>query len=245
MPLNKFDTSVLNNPDDVSVKPEGVFNTSVLGTPDYEDMTPEFQAYAELQHEADLNKRSYFERVIDLGGHLISGAKRAPGDVIRGTAMNVKDFYKPENTDDLFYETQFSIMTPTERARVAQRANRNIELGMDPKTAKEDAINESLQEKHEHANVTADAMMKVADSKKFQPLPGYEHPETFMQGVAGALGQQIVRLPLMLFPATRPAAIPVMQMEIAGHNYQYLIEEGVSPTGPGCTEYVGNGSDAP
>ncbi|DBA35080.1 TPA_asm: hypothetical protein vir555_00054 [Caudoviricetes sp. vir555] len=229
MPLNKFDTSVLNNPDDVSVKPEGVFNTSVLGTPDYEDMTPEFQAYAELQHEADLNKRSYFERVIDLGGHLISGAKRAPGDVIRGMAMNVKDFYKPENPDDLFYETQFSIMTPTERARVAQRANRNIELGMDPKTAKEDALNESLQEKHEHANMTADAMMKVADSKKFQPLPGYEHPETFMQGVAGALGQQIVRLPLMLFPATRPMVAPVMQMEIAGYTYQHLIEEGVEP----------------
>ena len=229
MPLNKFDTSVLKNPDDVSVKPKGVFNTSVLGTPDYEDMTPELQAYAELQHEADLNKRSYFERVIDLGGHLISGAKRAPGDVIRGTAMNVKDFYKPENPDDLFYETQFSIMTPTERARVAQRANRNIELGMDPKTAKEDALNESLQEKHEHANVIADAMMKVADSKMFQPLPGYEHPETFMQGVAGALGQQIVRLPLMLFPATRLAAIPVMQMEIAGYTYQHLIEEGVEP----------------
>ena len=229
MPLNKFDTSVLNNPDDVSVKPEGVFNTSVLGTPDYEDMTPEFQAYAELQHEADLNKRSYFERVIDLGGHLISGAKRAPGDVIRGMAMNIRDAYKPENVDDLFYEHQFFLMPPSERARAMERANRNVELGMDPKAAKEDAFNETLWEKHEHANVTADAMMKVADSKKFQPLPGYEHPETFMQGVAGALGQQIVRLPLMLFPATRPMAIPVMQMEIAGYTYQHLIEEGVDP----------------
>lgn len=229
MPLNKFDTSVLNNPDDVSAKPEGVFNTSVLGTPDYEDMTPEFQAYAELQHEADLNKRSYFERVTDLGGHLISGAKRAPGDVIRGTAMNIRDAYKPENVDDLFYEHQFFLMPPSERARAMERANRNVELGMDPKAAKEDAFNETLWEKHEHANVTADAMMKVADSKKFQPLPGYEHPETFMQGVAGALGQQIVRLPLMLFPATRPMAIPVMQMEIAGYTYQHLIEEGVEP----------------